>query len=109
MVPGARLRARRFATVFLAGGLVGEVVTLVAIPVVVATGASQGIVALSAATIVLRRELSVRLAWFAAVIIILSFALDVAFARTIKAGHVASALAGGWLVWSARARSGSSP
>ncbi|MFZ6653724.1 rhomboid family intramembrane serine protease [Undibacterium sp. TJN19] len=76
---------RVLIAVYLIGGLTGQIASVWHYPHLVTDGASQALMALCGASLVLR--LNTRLKLFAGVIIVIQAALDLHAASTIKAGH----------------------
>lgn len=75
----------RTALVFLIGGCVGQIASVVYYPELVSSGASQGLMALCGAALVMKVERAPKL--IALAIVTIQIALDIYAAHTIKAGH----------------------
>lgn len=82
----------RTALIYFVGGCVGQVASVVAYPELVSSGASQALMALCAAALVMNTERAPRL--FALGIVAIQIALDIYAAHTIKAGHGFGFIAG---------------
>ena len=86
------------ALVYFGGGSVGQIASVISYPQLVSSGASQALIALCAAAVVMLAERRPRL--FALSIVAIQAALDIYVAQKIKAGHGFSFL-GGLLIGSA--------
>jgi membrane associated rhomboid family serine protease len=87
-----RHRWRRLFLVFFCGGSVGQVASVVAYPNLVSSGASQALMALCGASLVMVTARYPRL--FALAVLGIQAALDLYVAQKIKAGHGFGFLAG---------------
>ncbi|MFZ6718850.1 rhomboid family intramembrane serine protease [Undibacterium sp. Ji49W] len=76
---------RIFLAIYMAGGITGQIASVWYYPTLVTDGASQALMALCGAALVLRANPRVTL--FSAVIIAIQAALDLYVASGIKAGH----------------------
>ena len=93
---GSLIESRRnwwsLVLIFLVGGTIGQVASVIAYPDLVSSGASQALMALCGAALLLcfnRRE-----RWLVLAILTVQFGLDLHAAQKIKAGHTAGFLAG---------------
>ena len=85
----------RWICAFLVAGTCGQLVAVVIAPSIVATGASQAALGLSAVALVAAaRVRSPRLALAPAIYLAIQMGLDLAFAQQIKSPHVASFIIG---------------
>ena len=82
----------RTCLIYFVGGTTGQAASVTAYPTLVSSGASQGLMALCGAAIVL--PLRVRARGLVLVVIAIQGALDLYAAHTIKAGHAAGFIAG---------------
>lgn len=100
-IVGAALERRHggesLTLVVLVGGSSGQIASVLAYPGLVSSGASQALMALCAAALVLLPRHPVRL--FALAVVVIQAALDLYVADRIKAGHGAGFLAGLLLAW----------
>ena len=91
------LGSLRFALLYLISGSVGQVVGVAAAPALVSSGASQAVMGLAGAAAVHllgRRESRSALLFVLLAVVGVQLALDVATARTVKAGHWSGLCAG---------------
>ncbi len=82
----------KVALVYFCGGSIGQIASVVAYPELVSSGASQALMALCGASLVMVAERRPRL--FVLAIVAIQVALDIYVAQKIKAGHSFGFLAG---------------
>lgn len=82
---GQRCGWQGVVLVFFLGGSLGQFVSVLAYPQLVSSGASQALVALCGAALVLPMGRGIR--WFALGVVAIQAGLDLYVAHTIKAGH----------------------
>jgi rhomboid protease GluP len=96
------LGSLRFAAVYLIGGAVGQLISVIAAPALVTSGASQAVMSIAGATLLsfLRRRESGRWKLIVLLFVVgITVALDVATAGHIKPGHLGGLCAGAGLRW----------
>ena len=99
---GQRCGWQGVALVFFLGGSVGQLASVLAYPQLVSSGASQALMALCGAALVLPVGRSIR--WFVLGVVAIQAGLDLYVAHTIKAGHGFGFATGGLLGLALRVR-----